>query len=692
MPKPGASGLPRPEYPRPDRDRSARWLSLNGRWDFEPEWGDATSIVVPFAWETPASGVVQSWLEHAVYTRWITIPNWDESARIFLCFGAVNYRATVYLDDALLGEHVGGYTPFEYDITGLAQPSKPARLRVEVAAPANKADIPHGKQRSIPRDDYDGVCFTPSSGIWQPVWLEARGRTYVTGLRIDGSALDRFDIIGRLGGDQPAGTRVRITSPGLEGAAVSGPDGQFRVSLPVTTPHLWTASDPYLYVLDVRTGQADDADRLGAVAGLRRVEASLGKLWLNGERLYLRGVLDQGYWPSTGLTAPSTEALRQDIELAQRFGYNLVRKHIKLEDPLWLDWADRIGMLAWCEPPGPSRYSPASRATFLAQLPDWIERDANHPSIIIWGLYNEEWGLNWDISGSPEIAAAARQAYRELAVLDRTRPIVENSGWSHVETDLVDWHHYETDPGRWASRLADLAQGTTSGFPVNLGPDFTVNKSLRADGAAPSADLPLLNSEYGGGVGSLEQAWLLRWQTQELRRHDRFAGYVYTELVDVEHEPVGLADAWRQPKDLSGLQPAAVNAATVLVVDLVPQAPGADIPVPEAPLTLAVHISHHGAKSLDGTVLNAAWTPAGATLPTSQLDGPPADDLTLCGSSAVGIVHPYKLSDPVWLTVKAPGQPARLHLWLEQAGERLAQTFIDAGPTRQPGRPAILSG
>ncbi|MDR1236849.1 MAG: hypothetical protein LBK28_01260, partial [Propionibacteriaceae bacterium] len=679
-PEPATQSCPRPEYPRPDRDRSWRWLSLNGQWGFDPEWGEATAITVPFAWETPASGVGQTWLERATYRRVIEVPAWED-ARVFLCFGAVHYRCTVFLDDQLLGVHTGGHTPFEFDLDGLIAPGGSAQLRVEVEAPADKAYLPHGKQRSIPRDDYDGVCFTPSSGIWQPVWLEARGRTYLADLRIQGDALDSFHIAGRLAGDQPVGTTVRFSGPDIAVELTAAADGCFSADVPVHSPRLWSPAQPYLYELAVCVGQGPAQDRLTATAGLRRIETVGEQLLLNGQRLYLRGVLDQGYWPGTGLTAPSDQALRADLEIASQLGYNLVRKHIKLEEPRWLDHADRLGMLIWSEPPGPGRYSAESAEAFCAQLPDWVARDANHPSIVIWGLYNEEWGLDWDVPGRPELRQAVETAYERLAALDSTRPIVDNSGWSHVRTDLVDWHYYDTDPAGWADRLAALASGASDSFPVTLGPDFTVEKSLYATDGLPRAGLPILNSEYGGGSGQLERAWHLRWQTQELRRHDRFVGYVYTELVDVEHEPVGLVDAWREPKDLAGLDPADLNAVTVLVVDLIPEAPGADIPLPAEPLTLSVHVSHHGTETLTAAILCAAWVPAGAPLP---IDEP------TCAEVQVPAVVPYQLSDAIDLTVPATAVPARLQLWLERDGQRLAHTFIDAGPTRQLGRPAIL--
>lgn len=680
--------VPRPEYPRPDLDRSGRWVPLNGTWDLDLPDG-TVPVVVPFAWETAASGVARTWLEHATYRRSITVPADWAGARALLCFGAVHHRAVVRVDGAEVAEHVGGHTPFEVDLTGVLAPGATGVLEVEVHAPADKRSIPHGKQRSIPRDDYDGVSFTPTSGIWQSVWLEARGSTYAASVAVRGDSLAGFEVTVALAGSAPAGARVEVEVEVVEGSAagerlalVAGADGVARGRLDLAQPRTWSPADPHLYVLAVSTddGTPGDADAVRVTAGLRRVEAAGEHLLLNGERLYVTGVLDQGYWPGTGPTAPDEAALLADLELARDLGYTLVRKHIKLEDPRWLHAADRMGVLVWAEPPAPSRFSEAAAAAFEAQLAPMVERDGNHPSIVIWGLYNEEWGLDWDIPGSPERAEAAARAYDLLRSLDDTRPVVENSGWAHVRTDLVDWHYYDEDPASWAANLAALADGTREDFPVKLGPDFVVDKSFYGSSSFPRTGVPVLNSEYGAGFTSLERGWHLRWQTQEIRRHDRFVGYVYTELTDVEHEMAGLRDADRRPKDLGGVDPRDVNAPTTLVLDLVPAHAGADIPVPSGPLDLDVHVSHHGPAPLLGRV-RAAWVPAGTPFGS--------DPVAAAAESEPVKAEPYLLSGAVRVVVPSPGTvpAARLHVWLVDEDDRVrARAFVDAAPIEAPNR------
>ncbi|MCD0444072.1 hypothetical protein LO763_10600 [Glycomyces sp. A-F 0318] len=673
---------PRPEYPRPDRDRSERWLNLNGRWDFAADGHDGP-ITVPFAWESEASGVHRTWLERGTYRRTVTAPSEWDGSRIVLSFGAVHHHAVVSVDGAVVGEHTGGYESFEIDVTGALRPGAEAVLEVDVTAPADKRAIPHGKQRSLPRDDYDGVSFTPTSGIWQTVWLEARGRTYARSVRLRGDSLTGIDVRVELAGDAPAGHAVTAAVAGRTVELTADAAGVAEGRVDLDDPRLWTPADPHLYRVEVRTGD----DRVTAVTGLRRFEARGEELYLNDERVYLRGVLDQGYWPDTGLTAPDAESLLRELDLARGLGYNLVRKHLKFEEPLWLHEADRTGMLVWAEPACPSRFSPEAARAFEAQLPAMVERDGNHPSIVIWGLYNEEWGLDWDIPGSPARAEAAVRAYERLRELDDTRPVVENSGWAHVRTDLVDWHYYEPDLGKWKDAVARLASGEQDAFPVRLAPDFTVDKSFYGSPDVPRQGLPIVNSEYGEGFTSLERAWHLRWETQELRRHDRFAGYVYTEFADVEHEAAGLLDVDRRPKDWGGCVPADVNAETVLVLDLVPAAAGADITPPEAPFTLDVHVSHHGGNGVSGTV-HAAWTAPGTPVGTA---------VAPAASSEPVKAEPFRLSAAVSLVVPAAEGPGRLLIWLaDSEGRTIARSYLDAAevepPNRRGARPGEFEG
>lgn len=672
---------PRPEYPQPHFDRSHAWLSLNGTWDFRADAaarhtaagpdGYDQQITVPFAWETPASGIAAHWLQTAWYRRAFTVPPAWQGQRVVLHFGAVHHEATVWVNGTQVAHHEGGYTPFEADVTDALSDGE-QRIVVRVHAPADKLDLVHGKQRSMPRDDYDGVCFTPSSGIWQSVWLTARPATHLAALRLRPAAdLDGItvDATVRGPGADDARLTLRVRGEDTPITVDVGADGRASARLPLSEPRSWSPDDPHLYYVDAELTTADGIDRVTGYTGLRSITVDGEDLYLNGRRLFVRGVLDQGYWPETGITAPDDAALRRDLELAAQAGYNLVRKHLKLEDPRYIHHADTLGILLWAEPASPGRFSAESTARFAEQIEPMVERDGNSPAIVIWGLYNEEWGLDWDVPGDPAKQQAVRDAYDRLKALDPTRPAVDNSGWTHVKTDLLDWHHYDESAAQWADTVADLLSGARDDFPVKLGPDWIVHKRLAVPGQ-PLRGLPNLNSEYGGGFTGLERAWLLRWQTQELRRHDRLAGYVYTELYDIEHESAGLLDFHRGTKDLAGVDPAHVNAPTTLVLDVIPVAPGRDLLTSAREFTVPVRVSHHGTEPVAGT-LHTTWTPVYGPTPASPGDPVP---------SGRAEAKPYVLGEPVTVPAALPDgwTSGRLHLALvTTAGTVVARTALD---------------
>jgi hypothetical protein len=383
-------------------------------------------------------------------------------------------------------------------------------------------------------------------------------------------------------------------------------------------------------------------------------------------------VLDQGYWPGAGLSAPSPQALERDITLAREAGYNLVRKHLKLEDPRWLHFADQTGMLVWAEPPSTSRFSAQSVAAFRQGLQSLVERDVNHPSIVVWGCFNEEWGLDWKVNDNPACQDAVDQAVALVRELDDSRPVVDNSGWTHVTGDLVDWHYYEADLERWAKNVDVLITDEAAEIPVALHPDSVTMKPLQARAGA-TRGRPNLNSEYGMGFTSVERGWYLKWQTQELRRQNRLAGYVYTELYDIEHEMAGLLAADRSPKDLGNISPAEVNAETVLVLDMVPVQPGTDLELADDEASFTVRCSHHGQSPVHGR-LRWAW------LPHLAATGEMGDLATAAGSEGPSLsAEPFVLSEPADVAAALPPgwMAGRLRLWLQDEATVLAATSLD---------------
>jgi beta-galactosidase/beta-glucuronidase len=675
MSKVPPAGEVRP-YPRPDFERSDRWLSLDGPWAFAPDpldhgrrdgWeqpGRAPAervITVPFAWESPASGIGTHWMHVGWYARHVELPAAWTEARTILHIGAAHYATEVWLNGKSVGRHSGGYLPFAFDLTDALRDGE-GDLVIRVEAPVDKRFIPHGKQHSRPRDDYDDCCFTPSSGIWQAVWVEARPATYVETLQLRAAAgLNAIEVRVTVAGPHAAEATVTVEVPG-EGrqAVVFDSAGHGRAIVTIAAPWRWSPASPRLYDVVARLESPDGSDLVRGYTGLRSIEARDGHLFLNGERLYVRGVLDQGYWPRTGYTAPDDGALRRDVELTLAAGYNLARKHIKLEDPRWLYWADRLGLLVWEEPPCVGRFTAQATAVFEDQLERMVERDGNHPCTILWGIYNEEWGLDFLTEQDEARRAAVRRAYDKLARADGSRPIIDDSGWSHVKTDVLDWHYYDDDIRSWAAVTAGLATDALSPFGHQIGPRQWYETLLSVTGSSHEG-LPILNGEYGGGATDFERGWHLRWQTQELRRHDGMDGYVYTEIFDVEHELCGIYTADRRLKVL-GCDPADVNADTVIIFDLLPLRPGCDIVVEGASLDFDVRISHRGPRAIMG-VLACGWEESGETISEIQLSIRPCE-----------ITPPVHVTCPIPSAIRHGKLVARL---LDGEGRQVARAFLD---------------
>ena len=680
----------REAYPRPDFDRSYRWHCLNGTWEFLPdaeEQGDSEHweqpgavqwtehIHVPFAWETATSGVGREWLPLGWYHRHIDRPREWKDERTILHFGAVHYQCRVWVNGQLVGEHTGGYTPFSFDITDALQDGQ-GDLVVRVEAPLDKRAIPHGKQRSRPDDDYYECQFTASSGIWQTVWLEGRPATYIKSVRLSpSSALDALQACVELVGDLSEQTLLYVQLEGTQEQVIPvGGSATLTLDVPIEKPRRWTPADPHLYYVTFRLESAAGSDRVRTYTGLRTIETRGQYLFLNGERLYLRGALDQGYWPESGYTAPDDLALQQDVEIALNAGFNLIRKHIKLEDPLWLYWADRLGLLVWAEPPCYGRFSIEAAATFEAQLPLMVERDYNHPCIILWGIYNEEWGLDWRSAQDAEKQEAVIRAYDLLAACDHSRPIIDDSGWNHVKTDVLDWHYYDEDNLRWRDITAALAGDNKTWFGHQLGVDHWYETQLSI--ADQDHDgLPLINGEYGAGRTAEERGWYFRWQTQELRRHHVISGYIYTELYDVEYELCGLYDAQRRLKPL-GHDPAWVNAETTCIFDVLPHKPGLDVVLEKAEVEIPVRLSHQGAEPLSGQLL--WWWEEKEDMAKSR-------SLT---------IEPFTITEPLLLRLTLPStnEQGKLHIqYIDETGRVRAYAFLDVAPVAEAD-PEVASG
>lgn len=571
---------PRSEYPRPDFQRD-NWLNLNGTWDFgfdpdqvglEQKWFEPDSkalqqsIVVPFAWQSSLSGIAEaSQYDVAWYQRVFTVPEGWADQQVVMHFGAVDYEAQVWVNGQAAGEHEGGYTPFEFDITDMLIAGE-NQVMVRVEDPADLSEIPHGKQSSNPPNPWDDVDFTTVSGIWQTVWLEARPAVYITQVHITPDvANERAMIAVTVESPLPENAELQITVQSPDERSVSQTQAlvlheantpqTFTITVDLSAPLLWEPETPNLYTVDLRLSTPDQSpDVLHTYFGMRSIEVSGENILLNGHPIYFRSALVQGYWPDGLYTAPSDEALRADIMLGKQLGFNGLRMHLKIEDPRWAYWADQIGMLLWNDVPCPVSFTALARKRLTRDLEAMIERDYNHPSIVIWSPYNESWGL--EFRSTPDVQQYLINLYQQIRDQDSTRLIVDNSGWRHVKTDIADSHKYTANTWEWSDYLSQL-EATPMEVTVLGHPFFAEGQSYSGQ--------PLMVSEYGTGWSD-DRPVDFQWQTTEMRRHSKLIGYTYTELYDVEHELAGLARYDRTVKTI-GYDLATVNTSDFVSLD-----------------------------------------------------------------------------------------------------------------------------
>src|SRR5215211_7608253 len=448
--------VPRPEYPRPQFVRSI-WFNLNGEWEFAFDdadeglsqgWQDGRPlplrINVPFGYQTELSGINDKSIHEVVwYARSFELPDEFYKRDLLLNFGAVDYSCTVWVNGQEVGHNRGGHVPFQFDIAPyLKSGLNRLTLRVE---DRQDPEQPRGKQSftGLP----EGIDYYCTTGIWQTVWLEPVPPIRIEELRVITHAKrNLFELTVFLHAPSSA---WRIEVEVLEeGKRVAFAEDQTAVAtgrLAITIPYakLWSPESPHLYDLQVRLYDGKNLlDEVGSYIGLRGIELRDGKILINGKSTYLKMVLDQGFWPEGYLTAPSDEALQTDIGWIKMFGFNGVRKHQKIEDPRWLYWCDRLGLLVWTEMAAFWEDTALSRERLRREWQEVVRRDVNHPCVVAWVPFNESMGLrDLDTDGGAQAYVAAVVA--DTRAIDATRPVVDNSGWSHVDTDIADSHHYE---------------------------------------------------------------------------------------------------------------------------------------------------------------------------------------------------------------------------------------------------------
>lgn len=623
MASPILPDVPKPEHPRPDFHRGLtegrEWICLNGWWEFDfagkqagrgegwhrGEGKLSRRIRVPFPWQSHAAWGTEdqaandNWFsreaflqpervsvkernyanapQHEVgwYRRTFRVPEawFQKGRRIFLNLGAVDWQVSVWINGKAVGEAESGYLPMSFDITDhLREPGQENLVCLRVYDPMDHKSQPVGKQYH---------WYTRTSGVWQTVWLEPRPATHVVSLRIHPD-LDTgvVRVQGRVAVGEAA-RRVRLAVEIELGGQVlclassSLPDlepgeQEFELALQAPTVRPWSPKEPVLYDLSATLQYSTPEgprvqDEVNSYFGFRSItvrplyQGGPSYVCLNGRPLYLRGNLNQSFNPWGVYTFPTDEDMRRDFEQAVESGWNFIRLHIKLEDPRWYYWADRLGLLVMQDLPnfGYDGWCDRALKRWERTLRGAVDRDFNHPSIIAWCLFNETWGLGGnDYKKQPDRQAWVERMYYLAKRLDPTRLVEDNSAclYDHVVSDINSWHFYINDYEQAAAHIGHVVSETYPGSNFNF-------CSGRFQG-----DQPLMNSEYSGisaGSGDKDVSWCFRFLTNELRFYERICGYVYTEQMDIEWEHNGFYNYDRTRKEF-GYNPALLQGEQYL--------------------------------------------------------------------------------------------------------------------------------
>ena len=527
---------PLPEYPRPQMVRS-NWQNLNGIWQFQPASSNtdpvptgqtlSSSILVPYPMESAISGVMQ-YNAYSWYRRTFTVPTtaaWS-GQHVILHLDAVNWQSEVFINGQSLGVHKGGYDPFSYDITPYLSGSGAQELIVRVYSPEDTLGIPRGKQTLYP----GGIMYTSSSGIWQPVWIEPVAPSGIQNLVI---VPDVDHSLLRLTVNTAATSGISVSTQVLDTGTVisttAGTPGN-EIDIPISNPKLWSPSSPFLYGLQITVSQNGvPVDAVTSYFGMRKIAVvttgSTPQIYLNNQPIFAMGPLDQGFWPDGLYTAPTDDALKFDLQEEKALGFNMVRKHIKVERQRWYYWADTLGLMVWQDMPSVNSYTgnpqPIDTAQFETELRAMVQTHWNTPAIVLWTIFNE---------GQGQTDSATRTLVPEIQALDPSRPVNQASGGSYYGVgNIYDDHDYPA-PGNPGSTSQATVDGEYGGI------NYRVAGHLWNPGSGSAGTYTLVNS--AAAIAPLYDTYVNDLLSSKLS--NGLSGAVYTEITDVETETNGL--------------------------------------------------------------------------------------------------------------------------------------------------------
>ena len=562
-----AVDIPRPEYPRPQFERTD-WVNLNGQWTFEMDFGSSgeqrgwtnskglsKKITVPFCPESELSGIgYTDFIPCVWYQRNINIPAEWNGKKILLHFGAADYETKVYVDGKMVGEHKGAGSSFNFDITSYVEAGQQANLVVRVYDNLRGGMQPGGKQCTAL---YSAGCsYTRVTGIWQTVWMEAVNEQALKNVfaipDIDQQQLVVRPEFYNEGNNNTLTVEVKDGKKTVA-KRTSQASNQSTIVLPIKNAHLWSPEDPYLYDVKytVKNAHGEVIDEVSSYMGMRKVHISGGYFYLNNKPYFQRLVLDQGYYPDGIWTAPSDEALRQDIEMSKAVGFNGARLHQKVFEERYYYWADKLGYLTWGEEASwvLNINNELAVRNFLTEWAEIVVRDRNHPSLVTWTPLNETW------NATPGVYVRfVNDLYDLTKAIDPTRPINDASGDSHVKTDIWSVHDYTREPDKLIAN--HTIKAGVEPYRNMKGKDFLSKYEGQPYMVDEFGGLPWIPKEeranswgYGANIDTVEEFYsILEKEIDALKACKHVVGFCYTQITDVEQEKNGIYYYNRKPK------------------------------------------------------------------------------------------------------------------------------------------------